>query len=121
MGANVHLTCTNMKGEMVGEALAECKKVGVRNIVALRGDPPRGQEKWEATEGGFNCALDLVKYMQKTHPNHFGIAVAGYPEGHPDAIEEVEGGVAALSEAEKKRARIVKDESGKTVVSVCRD
>ena len=34
---------------------------GVRNIVALRGDPPRGQEKWTATEGGFSSALDLVK------------------------------------------------------------
>jgi len=120
--ANMHLTCTNMKTELVGEALAACKKVGVRNIVALRGDPPRGQEKWEATEGGFNCALDLVKYMRKTHGDYFCISVAGYPEGHPDNIEVVEGGVAALTPSEARRARIVKDkETGKDVVTVCRD
>ena len=39
----------------------EVTRLGVRNIVALRGDPPRGQEKWTATEGGFSSALDLVK------------------------------------------------------------
>ena len=43
--AYMHLTCTNLKGKLVSEALADCKKDGVRNIVALRGDPPRGQEK----------------------------------------------------------------------------
>jgi len=119
--ANMHLTCTNQKSEMCGEALDACKKVGVRNIVALRGDPPRGQETWTATEGGFSCALDLVKYMRKSYGDYFFIAVAGYPEGHPDNIEVVEGGVAALSPAEKRRARIAQDESGKEVVTVCRD
>ena len=43
--ACMHLTCTNMKGVLVSEALAVCKKDGVRNIVALRGDPPCGQKK----------------------------------------------------------------------------
>jgi len=120
--ANMHLTCTNQRSEMVGEALAECRKVGVRNIVALRGDAPRGQDKWEATEGGFACALDLVKYIREKHGDYFSISVAGYPEGHPDNIEEIEGGVAALTESEKWRARIVKDEAtGKQTVMVCRD
>merc|ERR1719401_2139922 len=118
----MHLTCTNMKGEMVDEALSECKKVGVCNIVALRGDPPRGQEKWEATEGGFTCALDLVKYMRQKHGDYFSISVAGYPEGHPDNIEVVEGGMASLSPAEQRRARTAIDkETGKEVVTVCRD
>merc|ERR1719399_699528 len=118
----MHLTCTNQKVEMAGDALADCKKVGVRNIVALRGDPPRGQEAWTATEGGFNCALDLVKYIRKNHGNYFSIAIAGYPEGHPDRISVVEGGVAALSASEKRRARVVIDEkTGKEVVTACRD
>jgi len=120
--ANMHLTCTNQAVSMCGEALVACKKVGVRNIVALRGDPPRGQEKWEATADGFSCALDLVKYMRANHGDYFSISVAGYPEGHPDNIEVVEGGVDALTPAEKRRARTVKDEAtGKDVVSVCRE
>jgi methylenetetrahydrofolate reductase (NADPH) len=119
--ANMHLTCTNMPAEMIGEALAACKKVGVRNIVALGGDPPRGQENWTATEGGFACALDLVKYMRKTHGDYFSISVAGYPEGHPAVIEKVEGGVAALTPAEARRARVMKDADGKEEVWVCRD
>jgi len=119
--ANMHLTCTNQKSEMCGEALDACKAVGVRNIVALRGDAPRGQEKWEATEGGFACALDLVKYMRSKYGDYFSTSVAGYPEGHPDNIEVVEGGRGALSPSEARRARIVKDEAGKEVVTVCRD
>lgn len=119
--ANMHLTCTNQSSEMTGNALKDCRQLGVRNIVALRGDPPRGQEKWTATEGGFSSALDLVKFIRKNHGDYFSISVAGYPEGHPDNIEVVEGGVEALTAGEKRRARVVKDEQGKFVVSVCRD
>jgi len=119
--ASMHLTCTNQKADMAGEALEQCKKAGIRNIVALRGDAPRGQEKWEATEGGFTCALDLVNYMKKNFGDYFNIAVAGYPEGHPDNITVVEGGLDSLSDAEKRRARLVKDAEGKEVITVCRD
>lgn len=62
------------------------KKQGIQNILALRGDPPKGQEKFEAVEGGFNCALDLVKYIRKEFGDYFGICVSGYPEAHPDTI-----------------------------------
>merc|ERR1712048_240458 len=119
--ANMHLTCTNQTSTLADEALAKCRAVGVRNICALRGDPPRGMDKWEATEGGFTCALDLVKKMREWHADYFTISVAGYPEGHPDAIEVVEGGMEALTEAEKRRCRVSTDESGKEIVSVCRD
>jgi len=118
---NMHLTCTNMETEKVDSALSDCKKYGICNLVALRGDPPRGQEKWEATEGGFQCALDLTKYIREHHGDYFCLAVAGYPEGHPDNIETVEGGVEALTPSELRRARIVTDESGATTVTVCRD
>merc|ERR1719162_1100780 len=117
----MHLTCTNQTEEVTEGALKACKAAGVRNIVALRGDAPRGQDKWVATEGGFNSALDLVKFMRKNHGDYFSISVACYPEGHPDNIEVVEGGLAALTEAEKPRARVVKGADGKEVVSVCRD
>lgn len=44
--------------------LLQLKEIGIQNILALRGDPPKGQENFEAVEGGFACALDLVKYIR---------------------------------------------------------
>jgi len=83
--ANMHLTCTNMPIEKLTKGLEDAKKAGIRNIVALRGDPPKGQEKWEAIEGGFSHAIDIVKYIRKTHGDYFGVSVAGYPEGHTES------------------------------------
>lgn len=105
--ANLHLTCTNMEKDGdpikgVRDALQDAYDGGIRNIVALRGDPPHGQEEWTATEGGFTCALDLVEYIRKNYGNAFGISVAGYPEGHPNAISKVDN-YDDLSESEKKR------------------
>jgi methylenetetrahydrofolate reductase (NADPH) len=57
----MHLTCTNMPVQQIKDALDYCKSIGICNILALRGDPPAGQEKWTATEGGFSYACDLVK------------------------------------------------------------
>mmetsp|Transcript_3439 Transcript_3439/g.9965 ORF Transcript_3439/g.9965 Transcript_3439/m.9965 type:complete len:600 (-) Transcript_3439:1135-2934(-) len=84
----MHLTCTNSTKEVLDEALAKVKQQGIQNILALRGDPPKGQDKFEAVEGGFSCALDLVKYIREKHGDYFGIAVAGYPEAHPDVITD---------------------------------
>ncbi|KAI9761069.1 MAG: orotate phosphoribosyltransferase [Chaenotheca gracillima] len=80
----MHLTCTDMERSKVDNALKEAYKAGCTNILALRGDPPREQEKWEATEGGFRYAKDLVKYIRDTYGDHFDIGVAGYPEGCDD-------------------------------------
>jgi methylenetetrahydrofolate reductase (NADPH) len=82
----MHLTCTNMEAGMVDQALAHAHKYGCHNILALRGDPPKGQEEWKATEGGFEHALDLVKHIRKSYGDYFDIAVAGFPEGHPQAL-----------------------------------
>lgn len=104
--ANLHMTCTNMAGvddpkKAVKDALQQAYEGGIRNIVALRGDPPAGQETWTAAEGGFTCALDLVKFIKSEFGSDFGIAVAGYPEGHPNAISEVTGD---MTPAEIKRS-----------------
>jgi len=80
----MHLTCTDMKKSKIDEALKEAYKSGCTNILALRGDPPREKEKWEATAGGFRYAKDLVKYIRDTYGNHFDIGVAGYSEGCED-------------------------------------
>ena len=80
----MHLTCTDMEVEKVEGALKEAYKAGCTNILALRGDPPREKEKWEAIEGGFRYATDLIKHIKKTYGDHFDIGVAGYPEGCDD-------------------------------------
>jgi methylenetetrahydrofolate reductase (NADPH) len=77
---NMHLTCTNMQLEKIEGALRTCKERGIRNIVALRGDPPAGEDKWTVSEGGFSCARDLVQYIRQHYGDHFCISVAGYPE-----------------------------------------
>jgi methylenetetrahydrofolate reductase (NADPH) len=84
--SNMHLTCTNMEGDKVDRALEGAKDVGIRNIVALRGDPPKGEEQWKAIDSGFSCALDLVKHIKQKYGDTFCLTVAGYPEGHPDAM-----------------------------------
>lgn len=84
----MHLTCTNMPVEKLQEALAKAKEYGIRNILALRGDPPHGQDHFEVVEGGLSCALDLVKYIRSEHGDYFGIGVSGYPEAHPDVITD---------------------------------
>lgn len=80
----MHLTCTDMPKSKIDEALKEAHDAGCTNILALRGDPPRDKEKWEATSGGFRYAKDLVKYIKETYGDHFDIGVAGYPEGCDD-------------------------------------
>ncbi|KAK9672132.1 hypothetical protein RND81_12G079000 [Saponaria officinalis] len=83
----MHLTCTNMPVEKIDHALDVIKSNGLQNVLALRGDPPHGQDKFVQVDGGFGCALDLVNHMRKKYGDYFGITVAGYPEAHPDAIE----------------------------------
>lgn len=56
----MHLTCTNMPVEKIDHALTTIKSNGLQNVLALRGDPPHGQDKFVQVEGGFACALDLV-------------------------------------------------------------
>ncbi|KAL1640715.1 methylenetetrahydrofolate reductase (NAD(P)H) met13 [Diplodia intermedia] len=80
----MHLTCTDMEKSKLDEALREAYNAGCKNILALRGDPPREKEKWEATAGGFRYAKDLVKYIRENYGDHFDIGVAGYSEGCED-------------------------------------
>jgi methylenetetrahydrofolate reductase (NADPH) len=81
----MHLTCTNMKLADIDSLLDRAKAAGIRNIMALRGDPPLHTDEWVQCEGGFAHAIDLVRHIKKTHGDYFCIGVAGYPEGHIDA------------------------------------
>ncbi|KAF4555202.1 Methylenetetrahydrofolate reductase-like protein 1 [Elsinoe fawcettii] len=91
----LHLTCTNMSRRLIDETLEQAKALGVRNILALRGDPPRSEE-YKAENGDapeceeddsnkdFTWAVDLVRYIRQRYGDLFCIGVAGYPEGHSD-------------------------------------
>ncbi|KAF9924302.1 hypothetical protein FBU30_005697 [Linnemannia zychae] len=83
----MHLTCTNMDRGKVDDALAEAKRSGIQNILALRGDPPRGQEYWTQIDDTFVHAIDLVRYIRQQYGDYFCIGVAGYPEGHMDSSD----------------------------------
>ncbi|GAV67185.1 MTHFR domain-containing protein [Cephalotus follicularis] len=82
----MHLTCTNMPLDKIDHALDTIKSNGIQNVLALRGDPPHGQDKFVQIQGGFACALDLVRHIRSRFGAYFGITVAGYPEAHPDVI-----------------------------------
>ncbi|MEO0454782.1 MAG: methylenetetrahydrofolate reductase [NAD(P)H] [Verrucomicrobiota bacterium] len=77
-----HLTCVGSTRDEIRSILERYDENQTQNILALRGDPPRGQEEWIATPGGFKYAADLVQFIKEHFP-HFGIGVAGFPEGHP--------------------------------------
>lgn len=81
----MHLTCTNTTIETIDLALEQAHAAGVKNVLALRGDPVF-EESLEAQEGRspFRYAIDLVKYIRERYGNEFCIGVAGYPEGHCD-------------------------------------
>ncbi|KXL45398.1 hypothetical protein M433DRAFT_67192 [Acidomyces richmondensis BFW] len=84
----MHLTCTDMAGSKIDQALKDAYQSGCTNILALRGDPPREKEKWEQTDGtAFRYARDLIKYIKSKYGNHFEIGVAGYPEGLDDETD----------------------------------
>ncbi|WP_442484183.1 methylenetetrahydrofolate reductase [NAD(P)H] [Aeoliella sp. SH292] len=79
-----HLTCVGSTADQLAEYLTEARKRGVDNVVALRGDPPKGESAFTATEGGFRYANELVAFIRENFAD-MGIAVAGYPEKHLEA------------------------------------
>ena len=79
-----HLTCVSATREEIDEIIREYWDLGVRNIVALRGDPPGGVgDRYEPTPGGYVNAADLTAGIKKIAP--FLVSVACYPEKHPES------------------------------------
>lgn len=82
--AMAHFTCVGSTRQELKDWLDTAWSAGVRNIMALRGDPPVGQESFNAVDGGLKNANELVELIRETHPQ-MGIGVAGYPEKHIEA------------------------------------
>ncbi len=78
--ALAHLTCVNATRAEIGEIVQQARRIGVKNILALRGDPPGGAGEFTKTEGGFEFSSELVAYLRGL--GDFSIGVAGFPEGH---------------------------------------
>jgi methylenetetrahydrofolate reductase (NADH) len=80
-----HLTCVGRTVEQLRDYLCAARESDIENVVALRGDPPRGDTAFKPVPGGFRYANELVAMIRGEFPE-FGIAVAGYPETHQEAL-----------------------------------
>jgi methylenetetrahydrofolate reductase (NADPH) len=78
--AMAHLTCVNATREQTLAVLEQARALQIRNILALRGDPPDGAGAFTKTEGGFEYSYQLVRFIREAAG--FSIGVAGFPEGH---------------------------------------
>lgn len=84
----LHLSCQGMTRDQLIRVLDQAKVLGIHNILALRGDPPKAKKHWQVGDvSGGECerAIDLVRLIRNTYGDYFGIAVAGHPEGHPSS------------------------------------
>jgi methylenetetrahydrofolate reductase (NADPH) len=81
--AMAHFTCVGATKDELRATLDEIEAAGVENVLALRGDPPAGQDEWVQTEGGLLYSTELIELLQE----HYGFAVgaAAFPEVHPQA------------------------------------
>lgn len=79
-----HLTCVGSSQEELVDIADYIHAEGFRNIMTLRGDPPKGENSFVTAQGGLACARDLVDLLKRRHPD-FCLGVAGYPEPHPES------------------------------------
>jgi methylenetetrahydrofolate reductase (NADPH) len=75
-----HFTCVGSTVDQLRETLAAMEEAGIDNVLALRGDPPAGQEEWVKTEGGLEYSRELVELIRGDYP--FAIGAACFPETH---------------------------------------
>ncbi len=81
-----HLTCVGATVDELRAYIDEACRRGIQYIVALRGDPPQGEDHFVAPEGGLAYGNELVKLIHREYPD-MGVLVGGYPEMHPEAVD----------------------------------
>jgi methylenetetrahydrofolate reductase (NADPH) len=79
-----HLTCVGHSRAELDQIADRIHRDGFRNIMALRGDPPKGTAEFKAPQDGLRYANELVGLLKARHPD-FCLGVGGYPEKHPEA------------------------------------
>ena len=77
-----HLTCVLNTRTQIKAILEDIKNRGIHNILALRGDPPLDQPKWEPGPQNFRFSHELCTFIRQHFGEYFSIGVAGFPEGH---------------------------------------
>ncbi len=80
MEAMAHLTCVNATTQELRRTLDQMRDAGVLNVLALRGDPPQGQERWTKTAGGLEYSHELVSILRADYD--FAVGGAAFPETH---------------------------------------
>ncbi|MDX8377398.1 MAG: methylenetetrahydrofolate reductase [NAD(P)H] [Mariprofundales bacterium] len=81
--AVAHLTCVGANKTEIAALLDEYHELGLQNILALRGDAPQDMDSFQATDGGFSYATDLIDFIHQR--GDFCVGGATYPEGHPES------------------------------------
>src|SRR3954447_25672898 len=83
--AMAHFTCVGATVDELRGVLDEMRDAGIDNVLALRGDPPRGESEWTATEGGLSYSTELISLIGSDYD--FTIGAACFPEVHPVAVD----------------------------------
>jgi methylenetetrahydrofolate reductase (NADPH) len=81
--AMAHLSCVGTTREELLTILDGIKAAGIDNVLALRGDPPRGETEWKPHPGGLHYSTELAALISGSYP--FSIGAACFPEVHPEA------------------------------------
>lgn len=81
--AMAHFTCVGATVEELRATLDEIEAAGVDNVLALRGDPPAGQDEWTQTPGGLRYSTELIELLHDGYD--FSVGAAAFPEVHPEA------------------------------------
>jgi methylenetetrahydrofolate reductase (NADPH) len=81
--AMAHLSCVGSSRDELSDALSDMRRAGIENILALRGDPPRGESDWQPHPGGLRYSTELASLIHADHDACIGGAC--FPEVHPEA------------------------------------
>jgi len=103
--AVAHLTCVGSSRDQLSALLDDYAKAGMYQILALRGDKPEGQAIFQAEKDGFSHASDLVTFIHQKHRN-FSVAVATYPEGHPESKSGIDDDIRYLKMKQDEGASV---------------
>lgn len=80
-----HLTCVGHSRDELRSILDRLREAGFRNLMVLRGDPPKGAVEFQPHPDGLRYASELVAFIREHYKNDFCLGVGGYPETHPEA------------------------------------